>query len=251
MRSSLLLALACALVVTACDGGRAIPPGDSTQPRRDVGTSTPAPDAMTALDLDGGDGGTAPHLDAGIVDGSHDAGTSALDASAPDTGSAALDAAAPDARPSSPDAAAPPDSGPPSADIQITTTCGADFGGDPVVSHNGSIAVGSMRGFTLAASLQFDFRGQSGVIALGTRHRIDTGLVVNLVMQSTWTNLSQDTQVITGMRPDTIGGTLNLRSYDGLRGVMDVELTNVRLQNPSDLSFCTVNGRIRSTRLGR
>jgi hypothetical protein len=242
--------VALALAAAGCDDGRATPTGSAPRTRSDVGTSTPTPDASTRpLETDAG---TVLDGDAGGLDGaSFDAGTTADAAAGPDAAAGADATAAPDARTSNPDAAAPPDSGPPSADVQITTTCNADFGGDPIVSHNGSIAVGSMRGFSLAASLQFDFRGQTGVIALGTRHRIETGLVVNLVLQSTWTNLSQDTQVITGMRPDTIGGTLNLRSYDGPRGIMDVELTNVRLQNPSDLSFCTVNGRIRAQRLGR
>jgi len=132
-----------------------------------------------------------------------------------------------------------------------TSTPTVDAAMVSVVSYNGSIAVGSLRGFTLAASLQLDLRGQSGVINLSTRHRIDTGFVVNLVTHSTWTNISQDSQVITGMRPDTISGTLNVRSYDGPQGVMDIELQNVRLQNASDLSFCTVSGRVRTFRLGR
>ncbi len=245
-----LLVLGLIGIVVGCDGGRAVQPG-TQGPRPQTDGATAGADGAGAGDADGASG-----VDAGVVADAGeivaDAGLTA-DAGAPADAGHAADArvAPPDAGMVGLDAASPPDSGPPAADVQITTSCGADFGGDPVVSHNGSIAVGSLRGSSLTASLQFDFRGQSGVIALGTRHRIDTGLVVNLVTQSTWTNLSQDTQVIIGMAPDTIGGTLNLRSYDGPRGIMDVELTGVRLQNPSDLSFCTVSGRIRAQRLGR
>lgn len=254
VRRLLPIALACALG-SACDDGRARPSAGTPGTRAPRDGGAPASDAAAGGDdARGGDGGLGIEPDAASLDGGpfddgvrdggadRDLGMSGgADAATPLD--AAVDAAV--------DAGVAPDSGPPSADLQLSTSCGADFGGDPIVSHNGSIAVGSLRGFMLAASLQFDFRGQTGVIRLGTRHRIDTGLVVNLVTQSTWTNLSQDSAVVTGMAPDTIGGTLNLRSYDGPRGIMDVELIDVRLQNPSDRSFCVLNGRVRTTRLGR
>jgi hypothetical protein len=148
------------------------------------------------------------------------------------------------------DAAPPP---PPAGEVNLTAIgCSPDFGGEIVVSYNGSYGVGSLRGgFNLVASLQFDLQGQGGTIALGTRHRIDTGLVVNLVIGSTWTNLSQDVDVITGVEPDTISGTLVVNSYDPANGVANIDLLNVRLQNASDLSFCTISGNVTTTRLGR
>jgi hypothetical protein len=198
-------------------------------------------------------GGDAESLDLGADadDEAHDAGAP-IDASEHRDAAASLDAGAPLDAGARPDATAPPDAGPPAGTVSLVTSgCNADFGGDLVVSFNGSIAVGSLRGSSLAASLQFDLQGQSGFIELSSQHRIQTGLVINLVTWSTWTNLAQDPDAITGQIPDPISGALLVRAYDPARGVMDIELQSVTIQNVSDLSFCTLDGRVETTRLGR
>lgn len=221
-------------------------------PARERGVSSgprPAGDLGVRADAAGADGASLAEAgvddDVGVVDlgspgdvggpdqGLADEGT--LDLGLPDGGGLA------DATPA-----------PPAGEVAVTTSCGADFGGEIVVSFNGSFGVGSLRGgFQLVSSLQFDLAGQSGTITLGTQHRIQTGLVVNLVIGSTWTNLSQDVDVITGAVPDTITGTLVVHDYRPEVGVVAIDLVNVRLQNASDLSFCTLNGTVRTSRLGR
>ncbi|MBK6684976.1 MAG: hypothetical protein IPG45_10965 [Deltaproteobacteria bacterium] len=215
------------------DGGGGVDATLGQDAGGDSGLSFEAGIGVDAEDLDSGgsgDGG-AQDLggpDLGGVDGSVDLGF-------PDAGGHA------DAAPV-----------PPAGEVLVTTNCGADFGGEIVVSFNGSFGVGSLRGgFQLVSSLQFDLAGQSGTITLGTQHRIQTGLVVNLVIGSTWTNLSQDVDVITGALPDTITGTLVVHDYRPQVGVVAIDLVNVRLQNASDLSFCTLNGTVRTSRLGR
>ena len=108
-----------------------------------------------------------------------------------------------------------------------------------------------MAGPTLTASLQFDLRGQSGTIPLSSNHRVQTGLVVNLVTWSTWTNIAQDSAVFTGMAPDPISGTLVVHAWDPAAGISDIELRGVTIQNVSDRSLCTLNGRAQTSRLGR
>ncbi len=153
----------------------------------------------------------------------------------------------------------PPDVGsrdagfaPPAGSVVLSTTgCTADFSGDIVVGYNGSLGIASLRGPTLTASLQFDLRGQSGTIQLSSNHRVQTGLVVNLVTWSTWTNLAQDSAVFTGMAPDPITGTLVVHTWDPAAGIADIELRGVTIQNVSDRSLCTLNGRAQTSRLGR
>ena len=200
----------------------------------DAGLGAEAGIDVDAAGLDSGGGGDGAVPDRGAVD------VGFVDVGFPDLGF--------------PDAGGHADAAPvpPAGEVAVTTNCGADFGGEIVVSFNGSFGVGSLRGgFQLVSSLQFDLAGQGGTITLGTQHRIQTGLVVNLVIGSTWTNLSQDVDVITGAVPDTISGTLVVHDYRPQVGVVAIDLVNVRLQNASDLSFCTLNGTVRTSRLGR
>lgn len=236
-------------LLLACTPGRERVASSGPRPAGDAG----APDAALGRDTgdagdDGDDGGPAPDAESGdgpVLDLGHSA-----DGAAPDQGP--RDAGFLDLGVGDGGGQADATPAPPAGEVLVTTNCGADFGGEIVVSFNGSFGVGSLRGgFQLVSSLQFDLAGQSGAITLGTQHRIQTGLVVNLVIGSTWTNLSQDVDVITGAAPDTISGTLVVHDYQPQVGVVAIDLVNVRLQNASDLSFCTLNGTVRTTRLGR
>jgi hypothetical protein len=134
--------------------------------------------------------------------------------------------------------------------IDLTLTgCEVDLAGTVVVSYNGSLGVASVydNGATLSGSLQFDLGG-TGVYALSTQHRVDTGTVVNLVdiAQGTWTNLDSD--ALTG-GVDTIGGTLTVHAWDPASGISDLELDGVSLLNVVDGNVCTLDGTIVTTEL--
>lgn len=239
-----------AFIAAGCTGGparrdRSNLPGAGTnppvQPSRDAGDLASAPDAATMSDLDMGTsdrgqvGSDAEPADAG--ESERDLGAS-LDAAGP------RDAGTPDL--------GPPE--PPAAELRLQAQgCAPDFGGDLVVSSNGSLAVGSLRGSRLVTSLQFALprSGAIGTHRISTDARVNTGLVVNLVLQATLTNIAQDPQVISGQRPDPISGTLIVRAWDPQRGVADIELLGVTLQHVVDQSLCTLTGSVRTTRIGR
>lgn len=127
--------------------------------------------------------------------------------------------------------------------------CDLDLGGTVVVSYNGSLGVASVydNGANLTGSFQFDLDG-TGVYALSSQHRVDTGTVINLVdiAQGTWTNLDSD--ALSG-GVDTIGGTLTVDTWDPASGISDLQLDDVSLLNTSTANVCTINGTIVTTEL--
>lgn len=182
--------------------------------------------------LDGSVGG-----DAGSVDGGGDA-----DASAPD-------ASTPDASPPS-DASVTVDAGPASmANVELTFGgCAPDFRENVVVVRNAeSVAVSATSGGGLTGSIQLALEGLSGVQMLSTQHRVDTGGVVNVIIGTTWTNIARDSAgVLGGSVADPIGGTLRIDAYDRAAATMDLTFTGVTLQNPSNGTICSVDGRLRT-----
>lgn len=221
-----------ALLVVACDaprrGGGGGGGGTVYRPTRDGGVAL---DDAGVVPSDGGPASDAGFVDAGFGRdaGSRDAG-SAHDAGSRDAGFR--------------------DAGPPAATVGLTFNgCAADFGGDLVVSYNGSIAVGSLRSSALTSSLQFDLDGP-GTMALSSRHRVDTQQVVNLViLPTTWTNLSTDPNVLSGTAPDPIGGTLVVREYVPSAGRLDIDFLQVTLANTTTGGVCRIDGNLRATRL--
>ncbi|MEZ4340685.1 MAG: hypothetical protein R3B82_29030 [Sandaracinaceae bacterium] len=146
------------------------------------------------------------------------------------------------------------DAGPPAADVGLTFSggCAPDFGGDVVVVRNtDSIAVSSTRGGALVGSIQLALRGQPRHCPyLSTQHRIDSGSVINVVVDTTWTNIAMDSAgVLGGTVTDPIGGQLTIRTYDEAAGMVDVDFTAVTLQNPSTGSVCQIDGRLQTFRL--
>ena len=262
-------------LLLACDGGRSVPKGPGGSGGRDSGVHADG----AAQDTDGGaadgadpqDTGPTGPSDAGPLDagfsgpadvGPSDAGLSGpidagfsgpADVGPSDAGfSGPIDAGFSGPADTGPVVPADAGSAPPAGSVVLSTSgCSADFSGDIVVGYNGSLGIASLSGPTLTASLQFDLRGQGGTIPLSSNHRVQTGLVVNLVTWSTWTNLAQDSAVFTGMAPDPITGTLVVHAWDPAAGIADIELRGVTIQNVSDRSLCTLNGRAQSSRLGR
>ena len=144
------------------------------------------------------------------------------------------------------------DAGPPAGSVNLSFSgCQLDFSGDIVVSYNGSLGVAALQGGLLTASVQFDLGDQRGMIPLSTQHRVDTGLVVNLFAQTTWTNIAQDPGVLSGGVPDPIQGALFVQTWEPAQGRAEVEFLNVTLQNASTNGLCTINGTVHSDRLGR
>jgi len=197
----------------------------------DRGTVDGGPLADAAIAADGGSIGDAgpprdagPRVDAGSVDaGSVDAGSSGVDG------------------------------GPPAADIDLSFGggCAPDFSGDVVVVRNASsIAVSATRAGALTGSVQLDLMDAPGTLELSSRHRVDSGSVVNVITTTTWTNLAMDSAgVLGGTVADPIGGSLQVDTYDEAAGRLDVRFVGVTLQNPSDGSLCTVDGRLETSRL--
>jgi hypothetical protein len=132
----------------------------------------------------------------------------------------------------------------------VLTGCDIDLGGTVVVSYNGSLGVASVydSGATLSGSFQFDLFDGTGVYALSSQHRVDTGNVINLVdtAQGTWTNLDAD--ALSG-GIDTIGGTLTVHEWDPASGISDLELDGVSLRNVGNGNVCTIDGTIVTTKL--
>lgn len=145
------------------------------------------------------------------------------------------------------------DGGPPAADVGLTFGggCGPTFDGDVVVVRNSeSIAVTSTAGGSVTGSVQLDLDGAGASETLSSQHRVDTGQVVNVITSTTWTNLAMDSGgVLGGTVADPIGGTLTIADYRPNDGVLDITFTGVTLQNPSDGTVCTVDGRLQTYRL--
>lgn len=129
--------------------------------------------------------------------------------------------------------------------------CGPRFDGDVVVVRNSdSIAVSATHGGTLTGSVQLDLMEGTGTYELSTRHRVDSGSVVNVIVSTTWTNIARDSAaVLSEGAPDPIGGRLVVRAYDEAAGVIDMDFVGVTLQNPSDSSVCRVDGTLETFRL--
>jgi len=145
------------------------------------------------------------------------------------------------------------DGGPPAADVALTFGggCAPSFAGDVVVVRNSeSIAVTSTAGGSVTGSVQLDLDGAGPSETLSSQHRVDTGQVVNVITSTTWTNLAMDSGgVLGGTVPDPIGGTLTIADYRPNDGILDITFTGVTLQNPSDGTICSVDGRLQTFRL--
>lgn len=181
--------------------------------------------------------------------GCDDSRTPAPDGGGGDGGSPGVDAAGLDAAGGS-DAAldAGGDAGMSLADVGLTFSggCSPDFSGDLVVIRNTqSIAVSASS--PLTGSIQLALEDPLGTVAISTQHRVDSGSVINVIAGSTWTNIALESAgVLSGSLPDPIGGTLEIRTYDEVAGMVDVSFDAVTLQNPSDGSVCQVDGRLRT-----
>lgn len=145
------------------------------------------------------------------------------------------------------------DAGPPAAEVGLTFSgdCAPDFGGDVVVVRNtDSIAVSSTRGGALVGSIQLALEDGPGTVNLSTQHRIDSGSVINVIVDTTWTNIAMDSAgVLGGTVTDPIGGQLTIRAYDEAAGMVDIDFAAVTLQNPSTGSICQIDGRLQTFRL--
>lgn len=119
--------------------------------------------------------------------------------------------------------------------------CPVDLTGHVVVVANtDSIAVS--RTDQPFSSLQLDLKDLTGKVQLSTAQRVQTGMVVNAIAGTTWTNISSD-------EVDPISGTLTIHQYDRAAGLMDLDFTQVVLQNPSTRTLCTISGTLKTTGL--
>lgn len=193
------------------------------------GTSQTGGSSQTGATSQGGDGSTAT-----------DTASSATDPTAADT-SAGSDGTA-----EGPASTGGGETGGGVIDVELDG-CAVDFGGTVVVSYNGSLGVASVYDSSnLTGSFQFDMLAV-GDIELSSQHRVDTGMVVNMVdTASTWTNLDADA-LAGGI--DTIGGVLGVVQYEPAQGLAELTFTDVTLRNVVDGGVCTINGSIETTML--
>lgn len=117
--------------------------------------------------------------------------------------------------------------------------CTPSFAGPLVVAANAESVAITSTGIVFE-SIQFDLKMTSGTIALSTAERIANGTVINLIQQTTWTNISSD-------QVDPIAGTIAVNDYQEQAGIVDLVLTGVVLQDPGDLSLCMIDGTVVST----
>lgn len=140
------------------------------------------------------------------------------------------------------------------ADVDLTFTgCAATFDGELVVLQSmSSVSVTSRSGRFLTGSIDLLLDGQSGELALSSRHRLETGVIINLIISTleargTWTNMSTDADVLAGLVRDPIGGTLRVHAYDRVSAMMDLTFDGVTLQKHSaEGTVCRIDGRLRT-----
>ena len=205
--------------------------GDDDRPATDASVS----DALGLPDVATADSGDI-NSDAAVRDGG------AMDSGLSDTGLG--DAGSSDSGASTPDAAES------LANIELSFAgCAPDLSGDIIVVRNAeSIALSSTAGSF--GSIQLDLQDERGNITLSTQHRVDTGAVINIISDTTWTNIAMDSAgVLSGDVADPIGGTLDIAVYDESAGLLDVTFNGATLQNPSNGSICQVTGRLRTSGL--
>lgn len=72
------------------------------------------------------------------------------------------------------------------ADVDLTFTgCAATFDGELVVLQSmSSVSVTSRSGRFLTGSIDLLLDGQSGDLALSSRHRLETGVIINLIIST-------------------------------------------------------------------
>ena len=140
--------------------------------------------------------------------------------------------------------------GPSKAQVQLTYSgCHPSFAGNVYVIHSGGVLTVSAVQGSLTGSLQLDLKGQVGSIALSSKHRQQTGVIVNLIDGTTYTNLTTDTLYYQGKKPDPIGGTLFVKQWQPASGLAEIGFIGVTLENVSTHALCTVNGTLKTTGL--
>jgi hypothetical protein len=121
--------------------------------------------------------------------------------------------------------------------------CSPDFSGTIyVVYNNGTFAVDSLTASSITGAFELVLNGMLGPVTIDTANRESSGLVIDLVVDTTYTNVSSDT-------PDPISGTLTINADDPANGVVDLGFDEVVLQDPESGNLCTVNGTLVTTRL--
>jgi hypothetical protein len=131
------------------------------------------------------------------------------------------------------------DDGAPRVDLTISGDCTPDFGGNVVVATNSdSIAVYSQNGGGGSdSSIQLALQGASGLQQLSTQHRVNTGIVINLIDDgTTWTNIAS-------FEPDPVGGTLDIVHNDQGAGIVEVSFSGTTLVLlGTEPSYCVIDG---------
>jgi hypothetical protein len=92
--------------------------------------------------------------------------------------------------------------------------------------------------------MSIDARNTTGPVTLSTRHRIDSQFSVSFMgPDGTYSNLSRQGLI----RPanDPIHGTLTVHSFDPPNGYFDLEFNDVVVEEATNESRCTINGRVR------
>ena len=128
----------------------------------------------------------------------------------------------------------------PAVNVTATGDCSPDFSGTlSVATNTDSLAVYSQNGGTGDSSIQVALQGATGVQTLSTQHRVDTGIVINLIDDgATWTNIAS-------FQPDPITGTMEIVTNEQSDGRVELVFTSVTLAlTGTQPSLCTINGSV-------
>ncbi|MCB9594176.1 MAG: protein kinase [Sandaracinaceae bacterium] len=137
----------------------------------------------------------------------------------------------------------------PSIDVTFSGACSPTFNARRMVTGGGgNVNVMSSNMGGLTGAVYMGFPGGPGTYQLSTQQRMDTQTAINVMVgQSMWTNMTTDVMAVrNGRIADPVSGSVEVRSFDSDLATADVTFTNVTLQNMSNGSICTLNGRLQA-----
>ena len=126
------------------------------------------------------------------------------------------------------------------SNVQLTASgCSPSLTGDIIVLASSHQVTITQRYMPLLGSLTIQLKSGSSVIAVSSAERIATGDLVNLIVDTTYTNISSK-------MPDPVGGQITVNAYDDTTGVVDLVFTGLKLENVSTHAICTLTGTVQS-----
>ena len=130
----------------------------------------------------------------------------------------------------------------PTVTLTASGDCSPDFGGTiSVATNSDSLAVYSQNGGGTDSSIQVSLQSATGLQTLSTQHRVDTGIVINLIDDgTTWTNIAS-------FQPDPVTGTMNIVENAQSEGRVDLVFSGATLVlTGTQPSYCVLSGTVQT-----